>query len=113
MVAQLTVMEVRPVPVGGLESPEPSLVVTKWARLSIVPVPQVIEPVWLVMWTVKLAPASRSVGPQVRVRGVPAMVQAGAGGAGGLWESTLQDRPALVGTTSVILKPCASPAPLL
>src|SRR5438128_58760 len=100
MVAQLTVMDVTPVPVGGLESPEPSLVVTKLARLSIVPVPQVMEPVLLVMWTVKLFPASRSVVSQVRV-------PAGIVHSFPTRRSSdlLQDRPALVGTTSVILKP--------
>src|SRR3954469_23019611 len=106
MLAQLTVMEVTPVPRGGLESPEPSLVVVKWARLSIVPVPHVVLSVALVMWTVKLAPASRSVGPQVRLP--PATVE---DGVAGVWESTLQDRPVLVGSTSVMVKPWASPAP--
>src|SRR4051794_14600303 len=109
MLAQLTVMEVTPVPPVGLESPEPSLVVVKWARLSIAPVAQVAELVWLVMCTTKVAPPpARSVGPQVRLP--PAMVQAGVVG---VWESTLQDRPVLVGSTSVMVKPWATPAPLL
>src|SRR3954469_22513343 len=92
MLAQLTVMEVTPVPPVGLESPEPSLVVVKWARLSIVPVAQVAELVWLVTCTTKVAPLpARSVGPHVRCW-VASMVQTGAGG---VWESTLQDRPVL------------------
>src|SRR5579864_8465554 len=101
-------MEVSPVLPGGLESPEPSLLVVKCARLSIVPVPHVVRSVGLVMWTVKLAPASRSVGPQVNT---PAgMVHAGVVG---VWEATLQDRPVLVGRVSVMVKPWASPAPAL
>src|SRR5438309_1845931 len=96
---------------AGVEAPEPSLEVVKVARLEISPVPQVAELVWLKMWTVKVPPLpARSVGPHVRVRGAPVMVQAGAGG---VWESTLHDRRVLVGTTSVMVKPWASPAPVL
>src|SRR4051794_40980410 len=110
IVAQLTVMEETPVPPVGLESPEPSLVVVKWARLSIVPVAQVVLSVWLVTWTTKVAPLpARSVGPHVRCW-VASMAQAGVVG---VWESTLQDRPVLVGRASVMVKPWATPAPEL
>src|SRR5260370_669584 len=109
--AQLTVMSLKPVPPVGVESPEPSLVVVKLAWLEILPVPHVVLPVWLVMWTVKLAPEANPVGPQVMVMGlVTEKVQTGVAG---VWVSTLQDRPVLAGTMSVMVKPVASPGPAL
>src|SRR5438067_2368736 len=100
-----------PVPRVGLESPLPSLVVVKLARLSIVPVAQVVLSVWLKMWTVKLAPEARPVGPQVRVIGlVVRMVQTGLAGA---WVFSCQVRPALVGSLFPYTTLFRSPGPAL
>src|SRR5438094_436125 len=93
-----------------LEAPEPSLEVVKVARLDTVP--QVVASVGLVRSEErrvgKEGGAGRSAGPQVRVR--PAIEQAGVVG---VWEATVQVRPGLVGRTSVMVKPWATPAPVL
>src|SRR2546430_1871780 len=105
MFGQLTVMSVGP----ALESPEPSLEVAKWARLDTAAA-QVAVVVGLVMRTVKLAPAPRSgVGPP-QVSTPVAIAQTGVVG---VWEATVQVVPALVGTVSVMVKPWATPVPLL
>src|SRR6266404_6026512 len=90
-----------------LEAPEPSLEVVKVARLDTVP--QVVASVGLVMWTLKVLPgpgeAARSMGPQVRV---PVVIEQPVAG-----EAIVQVRPALVGRTSEMVKPWATPAPVL
>src|SRR5437588_756409 len=103
--AQLTVMSVVGTRVVAV-SPEPSLVVVKVAWLDTVP--QVVASVGLEMWTLKVLVAvvvPRSTGPQVRVPVV--MPQAALAGL------TVQVRPALVGRVSEMVKPWATPAPVL
>src|SRR5713101_3998672 len=105
-VAQLTTMLVVGTRVVAV-SPEPSLEVVKVARLDTVP--QVVASVGLVMWTLKVLPgpgeAARSMGSQVRV---PVVIEQPVAG-----EAIVQVRPELVGRTSVMVKPWATPAPVL
>src|SRR5437764_913975 len=99
MFGQLTVMLVGP----ALESPEPSLEVAKWARLDLAAA-QVAVVVGLVMCTVKLAPAPRSV-VDFFLNGTATTE---------IYTLSLHDAlpifqvvPALVGTVSVMVKPWA------
>src|SRR3954468_19174666 len=104
MLGQLTVMSVGPVP----ESPEPSLDVEKWARLDSPAAQLAVE---VVAWTrtVKTLPGpgepARSVPAPPQVRLVPAIEHAPLAGL------IVQVRPA--GRESVMVKPWATPGPLL
>src|SRR5436190_2064168 len=107
--AQFTVMLVKVLAEGA--SPEPSLVVVKLARLATVP-PQVAVVVGEEMCTLKLLPgpglATRSMGPQPRVLVVvPVIEQAPLAGL------IVQASPALAGRVSEMVKPWATPGPVL
>src|SRR5436305_2006244 len=104
----MTVMTVAPVP----ETPEPSLVVVKWARLETGVTQVAVEvPDW--MWTLKVLPgpgeAVRSPTLQVKTLGVtPVLMLQDA--LVGLID---QLRPLPVGRLSVMTTPWATPAPPL
>src|SRR5205823_5338792 len=102
-----------PMVVASPELPEPSLEVVKLAWLATRAV-QFVAVVGLLMWTLKVLPgpgeAARSVvePPQVRVLVVvPVIAHAELVGL------TDQLSPALAGSTSVMVKPWATPPPLL
>src|SRR5436305_13503846 len=97
---------------GGLElrrvvlsSALPSLVVVKLARLSIVPVAQVVLSVWLKMWTVKLEIGRASCRERVRVWGVVVgLEKKGMAGAG---ESRREVRQGRGGSRAVVVRQVA------
>src|SRR5438067_249799 len=87
-------------------SPEPSLVVVKVAWLDTVP--QVVASVGLEMWTLKVLVSfvlTSTAGPQVYTLSLHDALP-----ISGL---TVQVRPALVGRVSEMVKPWATPAPVL
>src|SRR5436309_356210 len=97
-------MVVTPVP----ESPEPSLVVVKWAR-SVIGPQLVGETGTAVMWTLMLAPAATSWAAQSRVQaevGIRDFLVAG------VQTCALPIRP-LGARLSVMCTPWARPAPVL
>src|SRR4051794_41902301 len=107
MEAQRTVMLVRPVVPVGCESPEPSLVVVKWAWLDTAAAQLAVEDT-AVTRTGKVPPEPpRSVGPHVRCW-VASMVQTGVAGA---WGATVQVRPPAGGRAAGGGEPCAGPGP--